>query len=359
MPKADQSRLLNVYLRPWTTAGEDASFHVSHVAALDVPISDMQKRPTTRVGNKTQCGRRCHAAAWRDYISKHIVSRPAKRAIRNFLAAVRCTPDEADEPDAADADLPRPDVDTSWVDASTVRRLTVGEGFQYSKRSKQTVQSIVEHWNPSDSHTVGDQPLQRCAGIPDPGPPPSVPPDHKHGRSGPQPLHVDVHYTGFDSDVAQSWLRGLHTSTTNPVPSAEQSAVLQAVIDRCRTEMLEEQQEAPCRSEPLRALLHGVPGAGKSETLHWLRQLFEAVCGWEHLHLFAFVAPQNTQAGLIDGVTLHSFADIKVHRPGEKRRATSGHWAGQLSDDFADARRQQRRRAGLRATHIACHGLQT
>ena len=51
---------------------------------------------------------------------------------------------------------------------------------------------------------------------------------------------------------------------------------LQAVIDRCRSEMLEEQKEAPHRSEPLRALLHGVPGAGKSETLHWLRQYFEA-----------------------------------------------------------------------------------
>ena len=96
------------------------------------------------------------------------------------------------------------------------------------------------------------------------------------------------------------------------MPSTEQCACLTAIINRCEEEMQDERTEAVHRSEPLRAILHGVPGAGKSQTLHWLRQYFEMVCGWEHLQEFAFVAPQNTQAALINGVTLHSFAELKV-----------------------------------------------
>ena len=43
LPKADmskdqQARLLNIYLRPWTLAGDDATLHVPHIQALDMPI---------------------------------------------------------------------------------------------------------------------------------------------------------------------------------------------------------------------------------------------------------------------------------------------------------------------------------
>ena len=61
MAKADQCRILNVYLRPWTAAPEDATWHAPHFAALDTPISDMQQQPSRRCPNKTRLGQRCHA----------------------------------------------------------------------------------------------------------------------------------------------------------------------------------------------------------------------------------------------------------------------------------------------------------
>ena len=48
-------------------------------------------------------------------------------------------------------------------------------------------------------------------------------------------------------------------------------------------------------------------GAGKTQTLLWLRKFFEEVCGWSHGQEFVFCASQNTMTALINGVTLHSF----------------------------------------------------
>ena len=142
MSKAEQARILNVYLRPWTLASEDSTAHVPHIAALDNPISDIQQT--------TQLGRRCHAAAWHDYIEHHIVSANAKRTIQNFLAAAECSPEEA-EASLDTTKLAHVDVDTSWVDLNTVQRLTAGHGFQYSKRSEPTVQNLVQQWTPDSA----------------------------------------------------------------------------------------------------------------------------------------------------------------------------------------------------------------
>ena len=68
-------------------------------------------------------------------------------------------------------------------------------------------------------------------------------------------------------------------------PTAEQLKFLRAVVDRCLTEAQEEQAESS-RSEPLRAVFHGVPGAGKTQTLKWLRAFFEDMCGWQHQQEF-------------------------------------------------------------------------
>ena len=325
MAKADQCRLLNVYLRPWTLAGDDASPHVPHIAALDQQISDRQQVPVRRCTGKTRIGRRCHAAAWQDYIKHHIVSEHAKRTIRNFLAAAECSPEDVTEEDVDATKVPRQDVDTSLVDVTTVQRLTAGEGFQYSKRSAQTVQNIVQQWTPQTVTNTSSRPVTVCAGIPDPGAPVPAPDDHtkpKQGQDPPQP--VDISYAGFRPELARSWLNSLQFSGSPPVPSTEQCACLTAIINRCEEEMQDERTEAVHRSEPLRAILHGVPGAGKSQTLHWLRQYFEMVCGWEHLREFAFVAPQNTQAALINGVTLHSFAELKVKGQKQEQRTSFG-----------------------------------
>ena len=58
-------------------------------------------------------------------------------------------------------------------------------------------------------------------------------------------------------------------------------------------------------------VLHGVPGAGKTQTLLWIRRFFEDVCKWTHGIEFVFCTSQNTMAALIGVVTLHSFFKIQ------------------------------------------------
>ena len=75
--------------------------------------------------------------------------------------------------------------------------------------------------------------------------------------------------------------------------------------------------------EPLRGLVHGKPGTGKSRVIGWLRSLFENALGWTHGAEFMCVAFQNRMAAAIGGMTLHSGADLP--RPGEDRDRSLGH----------------------------------
>ena len=61
LPKVDmspdqQARLLNIYLRPWTLACDEATLHVPHIQALDMPISERQKKSSHRCVGKTSVG---------------------------------------------------------------------------------------------------------------------------------------------------------------------------------------------------------------------------------------------------------------------------------------------------------------
>ena len=87
-------------------------------------------------------------------------------------------------------------------------------------------------------------------------------------------------YRGFSRAAADEWLLSLTTRVPSAiVPSDEQRLVLQDVMDRCFAERVDEEDDLEIKSEPLRLFLHGVPGAGKSKLLEWIRHFFEEVLG--------------------------------------------------------------------------------
>ncbi|CAK9031745.1 unnamed protein product [Durusdinium trenchii] len=321
MSKEAQARLLNVYLRPWTLDGVIRTAEVPHIASLDIPVSATRaNNPRQRLTSKTAVSSRSHRTAWQDYLRHHVVSEHAARTIRNFLAAAECSPEDADPLDPAS--LPeRAPVDTTWVDAATVDRLTQGVGFEYSKRSGPAVRHILEQWRP-DSDSMG-QTWTVPASLDELSPSPTEP--AAQGAADPKkPDPVRWTYGALTPDSSAAWLQGLQTNSEHSKPTQEQVDFLQAVIDRCMVEQTEEQRNPKTRSEPLRCLFHGVPGAGKSQTLKWLRAFFENVCGWEHQKEFVYLAPQNTQAALIHGITLHSFANIRVKSKSSETSKTGG-----------------------------------
>ena len=69
-------------------------------------------------------------------------------------------------------------------------------------------------------------------------------------------------YRSFSVNKANAWLKDLQTpNAKKKLPSAEQLSCLEEVIKRCEFESRESNQNKEFRSEPLRMLLHGVPGA--------------------------------------------------------------------------------------------------
>ena len=67
--------------------------------------------------------------------------------------------------------------------------------------------------------------------------------------------------------------------------------------------------------EPLRGLIHGLPGTGKSKVIEWICRLFEGALNWKNGDQFICVAFQNRMATAINGSTLHNAGDLP--RPSE------------------------------------------
>ncbi len=69
----------------------------------------------------------------------------------------------------------------------------------------------------------------------------------------------------------------------------------------------------PCSGAVSRACLFGLPGAGKSTCIKWLRDFFENCLQWVDGVQFQFLAAQNTMAALIGGKTIHPWSKIPVN----------------------------------------------
>ena len=72
-------------------------------------------------------------------------------------------------------------------------------------------------------------------------------------------------------------------------------------------------QNTKSLSEPMRACLFGIPGAGKSHCIHLLRRFFEECLRWEDGVQFQFLAQQNTMAALIGGKTVNTWGVIPIN----------------------------------------------
>ena len=68
--------------------------------------------------------------------------------------------------------------------------------------------------------------------------------------------------------------------------------------------------------EPLLELVHGLPGAGKSEVIWWLHRYFEYVWRWKHGVQFVCLAPMNGMATNVGGFTVHSWGEVGFCKDG-------------------------------------------
>ena len=134
-------------------------------------------------------------------------------------------------------------------------------------------------------------------------------------------------YLTLSSDHVAAWWATIKSSAKPP--SAEQEAFLQRVIGRCQAEQryfsaaTSSKAQQSVTSEPLRDCLFGIPGAGKSQCIKWLRDFFESCLGWQDGVQFQFLASQNTMAALIGGTTVHSWGVIPVSATNAQEKLSS------------------------------------
>ena len=93
--------------------------------------------------------------------------------------------------------------------------------------------------------------------------------------------------------------------------SFPEKAFLEAFVQRLKVERLEELDPARKKtSTPMFDIIHGIPGAGKSRVISWMRELMESGLGWKHGVEFVCLAFQNAMAALINGYTIHHWSGI-------------------------------------------------
>ena len=106
------------------------------------------------------------------------------------------------------------------------------------------------------------------------------------------------------------------------LPTSEQLSVLRHVAARVLKEFAADKVDSStkCQAtlkpnvddyEPVKGLIHGTPGTGKSVVIKLLRLFFEEALGWEHGEEFICVAFQNRMAAAVKGMTLHASAMLQ------------------------------------------------
>jgi len=96
-----------------------------------------------------------------------------------------------------------------------------------------------------------------------------------------------------------------------------QRSVLERHVARAREERQEEVEGWQGRRAPLRLLVHGGPGTGKSAVIATLRKFYEEVMQWELGQEVVIASLQASVAAMLQGETLHHVAGINpFHQSG-------------------------------------------
>ena len=121
-------------------------------------------------------------------------------------------------------------------------------------------------------------------------------------------------------------------------PYEEQWRLLDDIHDRCVFEFNEETRGRMNHTRagaPMLALVHGLPGSGKTKALEWLAEYFTQVWSWEKAVHFVYLAPLNSMAGRIGGFTVHSWGEVPFSVDAPQGNMTLGSRSDGLDRDMS------------------------
>ena len=361
-----KSRLFALYLRPWVldSAMASQSASIPHLGDLDL-VHTAQERS--------------YALAWSRYVRGHIVSHHARRHIIQFMAAC-CGKSTQREPVELDIARQLQEIPNNTVPLDRVHKLLSGLA-QTEQKYEETpsVAKVASEEGDEESENDAEQAHRKALGrshqiqsalmVTDAlfkssnsqwGTVPAGGEMHNFGAKAStvagaaKKKKIDVkeckkqalatqcraYSTHCKSDIRQ-WIADLKKSDDRPSP--EQEHFLKHVIARCDIEQSELKVSggrAPQNNkftEPVRACLFGIPGAGKSHCIKLVRRFFEECLKWQDGLQFQFMAQQNTMAALIGGKTVNTWGAIPINPDAASRKQTARKQDGDVDDLFLNA----------------------
>ena len=331
MSKDVRAKLLSVYFRPWTL--------VKRVATVSVPyLPDLKKAPQPVQSEGADvleptpedAARSGIRKSWKEYM-QHVLPH-AKPQLQNFmLACLAEGKTHADEDEESGCRR----------GTSLYCKLSLDEVFDalnlQAKKSTTTIDKEKMTAKKQDatsarvfstaamalklaSATARVGPLARGSSSVQSMQPHCRVLKHRAGKKG-EPAeeakaaaHVDTELhdcqRAYDAWCVKTYHRDA-TDLTKIIPNVLQRQVLEMLHDKCTEEKQfndgPSQRSSPA---PLRHLIHGLPGSGKSELTRWIQNYFEEVWQYKKGQHFVFLAPMNSMANNIGGSTVHSWGQI-------------------------------------------------
>jgi hypothetical protein len=133
-------------------------------------------------------------------------------------------------------------------------------------------------------------------------------------------MHGSCHAAGFISTFPR-WLdalRGRKGEDGEPYANAKQFEAMERVGRRVMQELVlaasPDADVAVDLTEPLRWLVHGGPGTGKTHVIALVKELFTDVLGWNIAVEFQVVSLQAVTACMLGGDTIHHACGIPVFK---------------------------------------------
>ena len=293
--KADRNaRLTCVYFRAWTLDMTRATSQVPHLSQLLGPHE-----------------------TWEDALREWLLRLPCaetKRHVGNFLSVYRVRPTAEADVNSDDDGVDEPFTLRPADVAAALRTQFPAQKASSSKAANDDRANRIESamntadglWQaPALLHRRPEASTRYCALDPKAIQQAARKPIDAGAVASPVPSCVAARPCPASVADVRTWAAALPHAPCN----AEQRAFCELVAARVETELAASTSTAGCslvESEPLRWVLHGGPGTGKSHTLKFLRQdLFEDVLGWHHGVDFQIVSFQAVMAELLEGDTIH------------------------------------------------------
>ena len=308
------------YFHPWTLRLADEEEHVRFAGHLRTPEQTWQD-------------------ALQTWLNGSILCLESKQFIGNFLAVHRMRPgDEEEDMCNSDDIVSDEELELSRASLTAALETKVGgkegeppatddhtSGPTHFQNSHSAIERNQEMWSAQlenekavVSTFIEPQALQDVLGAAKA----SQRREHKFGsaatRAHENPTLREL--VGATAQNVEIWLTKKKIELNEDgslVVNAEQFSALEKVAKRVMQELRQAANGDIDFGEPLRWLIHGGPGTGKSHVIKQVKLLFSQVLHWEMGVEYQVVALQAVMADQLGGDTIHHACGIPVYNKGE------------------------------------------